>query len=346
MRKLILVVVIFISIILLTACGFEVDASSYRIRYVGEYNDTYYFWEHNLETKEKYISYLKDGSFTKLEEAIDYMAVGLIGNQIILSVDTYQLRNIESYKLLNLDTLEYSSINSTTIRGLYNISYFDEEVIIFDSLSSETIRLVVYSLIDEEVISDISFIPANYYSYKNVYYENNKLYVNLNFPSNKSDNYDYIYNLDSKEITFVDSLSGHIMTVGDESLLFFNSYSRCETEGLFVGIESIEEEHFLSSEYGSLHRYNGVIVMDQVYSNHVELFNDNFFSTNQIDIEIGCSSGMVISESELLCIKENIKGSLIKSSQIKLVIYDFISKEVIEESDWIDIGSQLDNIIN
>ena len=67
---------------------------------------------------------------------------------------------------------------------------------------------------------------------------------------------------------------------------------------------------------------------------------------NQIDLDIECKTGMVISENELVCTQERTNGSLIKSQQVKFIIYDFITKEIIEESDWMDAGSQLGNIYN
>jgi len=90
--------------------------------------------------------------------------------------------------------------------------------------------------------------------------------------------------------------------------------------------------------------YDGFIVEDQFYYNQINILNEELIVINQIDLDIEYKTGRVISENELVYTQERTYGSLIKSQQVKIIIYDFITKEIIEESDWIDAGSQLGNI--
>jgi len=345
MKKTILSFVFLISTFLLSACGIEVDESSKNIQFIGNYNDNYYFTEYDQKASEMSIGYLKDKELFKVETLNSYNVIGLIGNQVLLMLSDYETRSVASYKLFNLDTQEYTSINSTAIEGFYNVCYYDDEVIVFYTFSSNPGRFLTYNISTGQLIGDTSIDPINFYSYMDIYYENNKLYINLNYPSNDSENFDYIYDIDSEQITSVDSRQGNYMMINGETLLFLDSNFRYETKGFWVDSGSIGLSYFLAANYGTIKMYDGFIVEDLFRYNQINLLNEKFIVINQIDLDIECETGKVISESELVCTQERTNGSLIKSQQVRFIIYDFNTKGIIEESDWMDAGSQLGNMV-
>ncbi|PKK97959.1 MAG: hypothetical protein CVV57_09520 [Tenericutes bacterium HGW-Tenericutes-2] len=344
MKKIILIFVFLLSMFLLTACGIEVDQSSKKIFFIGNYNSKYYFTEYNQKTENISIGYFKDNELYIVETLSGYYTIGLIGNQILLRLSDYEARSVSSYQLFNLDTLEYTSIDSTADEGFYNVCYYDENVIVFYTFSSNPMRFLTYDISSGELIGDISISPVNYYSYIDVYYENNKLYINLNYPNIDVENFDYIYDLDNEIITTVNSNMGNYMVINEETLLFLEGNFTSETKGLWVDSESIELSYFLAADYGSIKMYDNFIIEDQVYNKKINLLNQEFTVINQIDLDMEYSNGMVISERELLCKQVRTFGSLIKSQQVKIIIYDFITETIIIESDWMDVGSQLGNI--
>ncbi len=344
MRKTIILVLYLISIFMLSACGIDVDESSKNIRYIGEYNHNYYFTEYNQKTKEISISYLKDKELLIVESLNSYNVIGLIGNQVILMLSDHEARTIAAYKLFNLDSQEYTSIDSTAVEGLYNICFYDNEVIVFHTLSSNPRGFLIFDISTEQLIGDISIAPSNFYSYMDIYYENSKLYIHLNYTSNDEENFDYIYDIDSEVITSVDSNQGNYMTVNSNSLLFLESNFRYETKGYWVDSESVALSYFLSANYKSIKMYEGFIIEDQFYDRQINILDEDFIVVDQIDLSFECAIGRVISENELICTQEKTIGSLIKSQKVKFIIYNFNTKEIIDESNWMDSGSQLGNI--
>ena len=344
MKKTLLLFVFLISAFLLSACGIEVDESSKSLQFIGNYNDNYYFTEYDRNTSEISIGYFKDKEFLIVETLSSYNVIGFIGNQVLLRLSDYVNRSVSSYKLFNLDSQEYTFIDSTAVEGFYNVCYYDDEVIVFYTFSDAPTRFLTYNISTGQLIGDASIDTTNYYSYMDVYYENNKLYINLNYPSNDAENFDYIYDLNSEQVTSVESRQGNYMTMDGETLLFFESNFSCETRGFWVDSGSIGLSYFLAANFKSIKMYDGFIVEDQFYYNQINILNEELIVINQIDLDIEYKTGRVISENELVYTQERTYGSLIKSQQVKIIIYDFITKEIIEESDWIDAGSQLGNI--